>query len=210
MDTESVAAKYEVSRAWVHRLVQRRRESGSIAPRKHTKCRRRVLAEQETRLAALITARPPDTTLAELRDALPTSATVSTLWRPIDRLGLTVKQTVHADEQRRPDVVAARQQWRAGLPVRNARQCVFLDECGVTTDLVATVRTELARHTPVAVQELAAGGGGLFSSRWHHFRDDLPIGGLIRHHSNRSRSDEYREADEQCQLTTALPPPTTS
>ena len=28
MDAESVAAKYEVSRAWVHRLVQRRRETG--------------------------------------------------------------------------------------------------------------------------------------------------------------------------------------
>ena len=36
MDAESVAAKYEVSRAWVHRLVQRRRETGSIAPRKQT------------------------------------------------------------------------------------------------------------------------------------------------------------------------------
>jgi transposase len=29
MDVYSVAAKYEVSRAWVHRLVQRRRETGS-------------------------------------------------------------------------------------------------------------------------------------------------------------------------------------
>jgi predicted dienelactone hydrolase len=36
------------------------------------------------------------------------------------------------------------------------------------------------------------------SSRWHHFRDDFPIGWLIRHHSNRSRRDEYREADERC------------
>ena|SRR5438034_11212786 len=47
MDAESVPAKYEVSRAWVHRLVQRRRETGSIAPRKQTKFRRRVLADQE-------------------------------------------------------------------------------------------------------------------------------------------------------------------
>jgi dienelactone hydrolase len=36
------------------------------------------------------------------------------------------------------------------------------------------------------------------SSRWHHFQDDFPIGWLIRHHSNRSRSDEYWEADERC------------
>ena len=58
MNAESVAAKYEVSRAWVHRLVQGRRETGSIAPRKQTKFRQRVLAGQEARLAALITARP--------------------------------------------------------------------------------------------------------------------------------------------------------
>jgi transposase len=91
MDAESVAAKYEVSRAWVHRLVQRRRETGSIAPRPQTKFRGRVLAGQETRLAALITARP-DATLAELREALPTAAALSTLWREIGRLGFTVKK----------------------------------------------------------------------------------------------------------------------
>ena len=77
MDAESVAAKYEVSRAWVHRLVQRRRETGSMAPRKQTKFRGRVLAGQEARLAALITAQP-DATLAEIRDALPTTAALST------------------------------------------------------------------------------------------------------------------------------------
>lgn len=91
LDAEGVAAKYEVSRAWVHRLVQRRRETGSIAPRPQTKFRGRVLAGQETRLAALITARP-DATLAELREALPTTAAISTLWREIDRLGFTVKK----------------------------------------------------------------------------------------------------------------------
>jgi len=64
-----------VSRAWVHRMVQRRRETGSIAPLQQTKFRR-VLAGQEDRLAALITARP-DATLAELREALPTTAALS-------------------------------------------------------------------------------------------------------------------------------------
>ena len=91
LDAESVAAKYEVSRAWVHRLVQRRRETGSIAPRKQTKFRERMLANQEARLAALIAARP-DATLGELREALPTSAALSTLWYAIDRLQLTVKK----------------------------------------------------------------------------------------------------------------------
>jgi transposase len=90
-DAEAVAATFGVSRAWVHRLAQRRRETGSIAPRQQTKFRTRVLAGQEARLAALIIARP-DATLAELRDALPTTAALSTLWLEIDRLGVTFKK----------------------------------------------------------------------------------------------------------------------
>ncbi len=90
---------------------------------------------EEERLGALITARP-DATLAELRERLATSAALSTIWRAIDRLGLTVKKTVHADEQRRPDVAAARCRWQDWLPLRDARHYVFLDESGVTTDLL--------------------------------------------------------------------------
>ena len=90
-DADEIAATFSVSRAWVHRLMQRRRETGSLAPRQQTKFRSRALAGQEQRLAALITAKP-DRTLAELRDALPTTAALSTLWLEIDRLGLTLKK----------------------------------------------------------------------------------------------------------------------
>lgn len=92
MAAAAVATRFDVSLAWVYRLVQRRRETGSIAPRKQTTFRRRSLSsDQEVRLVALITARP-DATLAELQQALPTRAALSTLWRTIDRLGLTVKK----------------------------------------------------------------------------------------------------------------------
>ena len=91
MDAESVAAKYEVSRAWVHRLVQRRRETGSIEPRRQTTFRARVLAAHEATLTALLLAQP-DATLVEIRAALPTTAGLSTLWRSIRRLGFTVKK----------------------------------------------------------------------------------------------------------------------
>lgn len=90
-DAEAVAATFGVSRAWVHRLAQRHRETGSIAPRPQTKFRSRVLAGQEQRLATLIAARP-DATLAELRDELPVRAALTTIWREIDRLNLTVKK----------------------------------------------------------------------------------------------------------------------
>ena len=91
MPAEDVAAKYSVSRAWVHRLQQRRRETGSIAPRKQTKFRRRVLEGQEDRLKALVTAQP-DATLAELRDALRTSAALATIWRELNHLDFTLKK----------------------------------------------------------------------------------------------------------------------
>src|SRR5216110_1690318 len=91
MSSKVLAERYHVSRAWVDALKQRWRETGSLAPRPQTKFRGRVLANQETRLAALIAARP-DATLVELRDALPTTAGLSTLWRAIGRLGFTVKK----------------------------------------------------------------------------------------------------------------------
>lgn len=90
-DADDVAATFGVSRAWVHRLAQRQRETRSLAPRKQTIFRRRLLAGQETRLRALVAAKP-DATLGELRAQLPTTAALSTLWAELDRLGLTVKK----------------------------------------------------------------------------------------------------------------------
>jgi transposase len=92
MAAAEVAARFDVSLAWVYRLVQRRRQTGSIAPRKQVKFRRRALSsDQEERLVALITAKP-DATLAQLQQALPTRAALSTLWRAIDRRGITLKK----------------------------------------------------------------------------------------------------------------------
>jgi transposase len=91
LSSKELAERYHVSRAWVDALKQRRRETGSIAPRAQTKFRGRVLAGQEQRLAMLVAARP-DATLAELRDALATAAGLATIWRELDRLQLTVKK----------------------------------------------------------------------------------------------------------------------
>jgi transposase len=90
-DADEVAATFGVSRAWVHRLAQRERETQSLAPRQQTKFRPRLLAGQEDRLKFLVTAHP-DATLSELREQLPTKAALSTVWTELDRLGLTVKK----------------------------------------------------------------------------------------------------------------------
>ena len=76
MKAADVAAKYRVSGSWVRLLKQRRR--GMLEPHLHT-------------VADLIAAHP-DRTLAELKDALATPASVPTVWRAVRALGLTVKK----------------------------------------------------------------------------------------------------------------------
>ena len=92
LTSKELAERYHVSRAWVDALKPRRREKGSIAPRTQTKFRGRVLQGQEDRLRALVTAQP-DATLAELREALRTSAALATIWRELNQLDFTVKKT---------------------------------------------------------------------------------------------------------------------
>ena len=90
MKAADVAAKYRVSGSWVRLLKQRRRETGEVAPRVQRHGRRCMLEPHLHTLAALIAAHP-DRTLAELKDALATPASVPTVWRAVRALGLTVK-----------------------------------------------------------------------------------------------------------------------
>jgi len=92
LSSKELAERYHVSRAWVDALKQRRRETGAFAPRPQLKCRGRALAATDLeRLATVIAARP-DATLAELREALRTSAGLTTIWRALNQLDLTFKK----------------------------------------------------------------------------------------------------------------------
>jgi putative transposase len=71
--------------------VQRRRQTGSITPRKQGNPRPRALDAHVERLRAAVTARP-DATLRELRDALGLSCSLAGLCRALQRLRLTVKK----------------------------------------------------------------------------------------------------------------------
>ncbi len=90
--TAEVADKYRVSPAWVRRLLQRYRATGQLAPKQRTRYRPPCLQPHLPHLAALIAAQP-DATLAELRTALGVSVSLSTVWRAVRHLGLTVKKS---------------------------------------------------------------------------------------------------------------------
>ena len=88
MKAADVAVKYRVSGSWVRLLKQRRRETGDVAPRVQRHGRRRMLEPHLHTLAALI-AEQPDRTLAELKDALGTPASLATIWRAVAALDVT-------------------------------------------------------------------------------------------------------------------------
>jgi transposase len=92
LSTAEVAEKQRVSASWVRRLKQRRRETGEIAPRPSGHPPARKLAGQEERLRARVSA-TPDATLAELRRDLGVEMALSTLWRMLRTLGLTLKKS---------------------------------------------------------------------------------------------------------------------
>jgi transposase len=87
---DAVAQTFRVSTAWIRRLKQRRRETGSCAPavpqrspsphQAHAGSLRRLVEQR------------PDATLQELRDALGLTASRATICRMLQRLRLTVKK----------------------------------------------------------------------------------------------------------------------
>lgn len=52
--------------------------------------------------------------------------------------GSALKKTVHASEQERPDVKAAREAWRKAQPSLDPAHLVFIDETGTATDMART------------------------------------------------------------------------
>ncbi len=88
--TRAVATKYSVSASWGRRLKQRRRESGELAPRAAAPRQPSWPAYAEPLRQAI--AATPDATLEELRDRLGLAVALSTLWRAVAALGLSVKK----------------------------------------------------------------------------------------------------------------------
>ncbi len=91
LSTRAVATKYTVSESWVRRLKQRRRQTGEVAPRQPKAGPKPSWEAYQERLRQAIAA-TPDATLAELRDQLRLTVALSTLWRAVAALGLSVKK----------------------------------------------------------------------------------------------------------------------
>ena len=89
---QQIADLFGVSTAWVRRLLQHRRQTGSFAARPHAGGPPpKMTPDRCDRLAVLVTEQP-DATLAELRDRLGAAVHLSTVGRALARVGLPVKK----------------------------------------------------------------------------------------------------------------------
>jgi transposase len=138
LSRHAVATQFLVAPSTVIKLMQARALTGSLKPKKTGDHRTAILAPHAETVKAPVT-ETPDATLAELGAALrrkKIKVSRSALAVFLSRLRLTVKKTLHASEQGRPDVAEARKALAADQPSMAAGKLVFIDETGVTTNMV--------------------------------------------------------------------------
>ena len=104
LGTKATAQKFGVSRAWVRRLKQHRRERGTITPRIGGGPRASLIKIDRSKLAELVKQRP-DATLVELAQGLGIVCAKSAIWYALRQLKLSYKKVgACRAEQDRPDV----------------------------------------------------------------------------------------------------------
>lgn len=91
--SSEVAEQFHCSAAWVRRLIQHRRETGSLAPRPPQQPDNNKLKEADLAQLAALIAHQPDMTLGELAEALDTKVSVPTVHRATRKLQLPLKKS---------------------------------------------------------------------------------------------------------------------
>jgi len=89
----TIAERFGVSTAWIRRLLQRRRETGSIAPFPQNPGRKPALDDRKMERLRRIVRRQPDATLRELKERLGVRLSDGAMIRALGRLQLTLKKS---------------------------------------------------------------------------------------------------------------------
>ena len=90
---EEIARRFGVSTAWIRRLLQRRRETGSIAPWPQHAGRKPALDDRKMERLRRLVERQPDATLRELKDRLGVTISNGAMIRALRVLKLTLKKS---------------------------------------------------------------------------------------------------------------------
>jgi transposase len=90
---EVLAEEFGVSTSWIRRLLQRRRETGSIAPLPQNPGRKPKFDEKQLRRLGRIVERRPDATLRELKERMGVTVSDGTMIRALHKLKLSLKKS---------------------------------------------------------------------------------------------------------------------
>jgi transposase len=94
MPTADVAARFKVSPSWARRVKQRLRELGvRTAFQQRKRGPDPTLDADDRRQLAKLVRQTPDATLAELKEQLGLPVSVTTVWRVVTELRLTLKKS---------------------------------------------------------------------------------------------------------------------
>ena len=148
-----LARLFAVSLSCIVRLLQRRRQTGSVQPRPHAGGPTpKLKAQDQARLLELVR-QQPDATPAELRDRLGVPCCLMTIARALQRHGLTrKKKTRHAAQRDTPRVKGQRRRFKKRVAAVEPDHLVFADETGANTAMTRTYgRAPRGERVPAAV-----------------------------------------------------------
>ncbi len=129
-----IAATFRVSLSFGSRLLQRRRDAGTLASKPHGGSPPPALGpDDQQRLDDLIRTQP-DATLEQLQQRSGFRCSLTTIWRAQRCRHLTFKKKdLHPSERDRPDVQKKRRSFRRKVQRIEPKRLVFVDETGGTT-----------------------------------------------------------------------------
>jgi transposase len=134
-----IARRFVVSLSFVVRLLQLHRRTGSIDPKPPGGGHPAALGPDDLERLQELVRQQPDATLAELRQRLGVSCSLTTIWRALEKLRLPRKKKVfRATEQDRPDVQEKRRDFCAELAGVDPQRLVFVDESSANTSMSRT------------------------------------------------------------------------
>jgi transposase len=90
---EEIAKRFRVGVAWVYRLLRRRRDTGSFAPKPHSGGQKPAFDPPAAERLRQAVADRPDATLVELREAVGVDCGTSAVHRALEKLGLPRKKS---------------------------------------------------------------------------------------------------------------------
>src|SRR5450432_363010 len=106
--TKQIAKRFGVGPAWCRGVKQRLREHGSRSAIEQKHGPEPIFDQARREQLAELVNQTPDATLQELKARLDMPVSISTIWRTLQDMKLTLKKSLHAAERDRPDVVARR------------------------------------------------------------------------------------------------------